>query len=90
MYKNYLICYDISNKKRLRKVAKVAYSFALGGQKSALEAPLTSKELKTLKEKLNKVINPKQDRINIVAFHGEPLLYGRSDFLNFSNGVIIV
>ena len=43
---NYLICYDIFDKKRLYKVRKIVYSYALGGQKSALEAPLSKKELK--------------------------------------------
>ena len=37
---NFLVAYDIFDKKRLPKVKKVVYSYALGGQKSALEAPL--------------------------------------------------
>ena len=41
--RNYLVCYDIADKKRLAKVRKVAYSYALGGQKSAVEAPLDVK-----------------------------------------------
>ena len=34
---NFLVAYDIFDKKRLPKVKKVVYSYALGGQKSALK-----------------------------------------------------
>jgi len=90
VYKNYLICYDINDSKRLRKVAKVAYSYALGGQKSALEAPLKEQELKELIIQVKKLINPKQDKINIVEYYGEPLIYGKNDFLKFKEGVIVI
>ena len=86
---NYLICYDIADKKRLRKVRKVAYGYALGGQKSAVEAPLTPKTLKELVARLDKLLHD-NDKVNIVAFEGEPLCFGKADFIHFDKGVILI
>jgi CRISPR-associated endonuclease Cas2 len=87
--KNYLVCYDIADKKRLAKVRKVAYAYALGGQKSAVEAPLDEKLLKELVGKLQKLIK-ENDKINIIPFEGEPLCFGKADFIQYEQGVIIV
>jgi CRISPR-associated endonuclease Cas2 len=87
--KNYLVCYDIADKKRLAKVRKVAYAYALGGQKSAVEAPLDEKLLKELVGKLQKLIK-ENDKINIIPFEGEPLCFGKADFIQYEEGVIIV
>ena len=54
--KTYLIAYDIADKKRLARVRKVVYSYALGGQKSVLEAPLNKKLLQELIDKLNNIM----------------------------------
>jgi len=86
---NYLICYDIPDKKRLYKVRKIAYSFALGGQKSALEAPLDNKLLKELIDRLQKVIKP-EDKINIIPYSGEPICYGKADYIKYNKGIIII
>lgn len=85
----YLICYDIADKKRLRKVRKVAYSYALGGQKSAVEAPLNRKLLKELISRLEKIIKD-SDKINIIAIDGEPLCFGKANFIDYEKGVIIL
>jgi len=86
---NYLICYDIFDKKRLYKVRKIAYSYALSGQKSAVEAPLTKDNLKELLLKLKAIIK-EEDKINIIPFHGEPLCFGKANFINFDKGIIII
>ncbi len=86
---NYLICYDIFDKKRLYKVRKIAYSYALGGQKSAVEAPLSKKDLKELIDKLLNVIKP-EDKINIIPFNNEPICFGKAQFIEFKKGLIIV
>jgi len=87
--KNYLVCYDIADKKRLRKVRKVVYAYALGGQKSALECPLDAASLRELTEKLQKLIR-ENDKVNIIAFSDEPICFGRADFIAYERGVIIV
>ena len=56
MMHNYIIAYDIFDIKRLRKVKNIAYSYALGGQKSAVEAPLDSTNLKQLVRELKSII----------------------------------
>jgi CRISPR-associated endonuclease Cas2 len=86
---NYLICYDIFDKKRLYKVRKIAYSYALSGQKSAVEAPLTKDNLKELLLKLKAIIK-EEDKINIIPFYGEPLCFGKANFINFDKGIIII
>ena len=87
--RNYLVCYDIADKKRLAKVRKVAYAYALGGQKSAVEAPLSEKSLKELVGKLSKLIR-ENDKINIIEFSGEPLCFGKANFIDINEGVIIL
>ncbi len=86
---NYLICYDITDKKRLTKIRKVAYAYALGGQKSAVEAPLNKKKLTELVHKLEKLIKP-NDKINIISFEGEPLCFGKANFIKYDKGIIII
>ncbi len=87
--KNFLIAYDICDPKRLYKVAKIVYSYALGGQKSALEAPLSKNEVRELIEKIEKVVK-KQDKINIIPFYGEPAIFGKAKHIKYHQGVIIV
>ena len=87
--KYYLICYDIFDKKRLARVRKIAYSYALGGQKSALEAPLNNNYLQELVNKLKSEIKP-EDKINIIEISNNPLCFGKANYIEFDKGVIIV
>jgi len=89
MVKKYLIAYDIADKKRLGKVRKVAYAYALGGQKSMLEAPMNNKTLKELVKRLEKLIRD-NDKINIIEYSGNPLCFGKANFIDYSDGVIIL
>ena len=88
--KTYLLAYDITHPKRLRKIRQIAYAYAIGGQKSSLELPLTKKQLSTLIFKLEKVINKKYDKINIIEIEEDAILLGRAQKLEFSDGVIIL
>lgn len=87
--KNYLICYDISDTKRLYKIRKLAYSYALGGQKSAVFAPLCEVDIKELEAKFQKIIKP-LDRINIIEVCENPLILGKSLPITCENGSIIL
>ena len=62
--KTFIIAYDIFDTKRLSKVKKIAYSYALGGQKSALEAPLDKTLMNSLLKELEGVLEDK-DKVNI-------------------------
>ncbi|MDA3057097.1 CRISPR-associated endonuclease Cas2 [Campylobacter sp. VBCF_05 NA6] len=87
--KTYLICYDISDEKRARKVRKIAYSYALGGQKSALVAPLSQCDLQSLWYFLSKVIAP-EDKINIIEVGARALILGKELPLEYEKEGIIV
>ncbi len=83
------MAYDITSDKRLAKVRKLIYSYALGGQKSALEVPLDKKSLKELVEKLKPLIH-NNDKVNIIQVEEDALLFGRADMIEYDKGVIIV
>lgn len=89
MTKNYLLCYDICNEKRLYRVRKISYPFALGGQKSALELPLTQKEAKAFLAMLEQKIAP-EDKINLIEVEEQPRYLGKSIQLHFEEGMIII
>jgi len=87
--KHYIVAYDILNDKRAVKVRKLVYSYALGGQKSALEVPLKKKELKGFLAELEPLLSD-EDRVNIIEVEEEPMLFGKADVLAFDKGVIIL
>lgn len=88
--KNYIIAYDVFNVKRLNKVKKVAYSYALGGQKSAVEAPLSKKDIKALHRELEPLLE-EEDRLNVIRVKGKPILLGRAKRMEFEdNGIIVI
>jgi len=87
--KTFLIVYDICDKKRLHKVAKIIYGYALGGQKSALETPLNKDEITKLKNKIECIIK-KEDKVNIIPFEGKPAIFGKAKYIDYHNGVIII
>jgi CRISPR-associated protein Cas2 len=85
----YLIAYDISNPKRRAKIRKIAYSYALGGQKSAVEAEINKKEVLEIARKLSAKMNLEVDRAHIVKV--EKFIYLRSaKEITYKNGDIII
>ena len=87
---NFLIAYDIFDPKRLRKVKNIVYSYSLGGQKSAIEAPLDKLSLKMLITELSSEIE-KEDKVNIIKVIGQPILLGKASHISYEkNGVIML
>ncbi|WP_151899675.1 CRISPR-associated endonuclease Cas2 [Sulfurimonas sp. NW15] len=87
---NFLIIYDIFDKKRLPKIKKIAYSYALGGQKSALEAPLDKSLMTSLIKELEDILED-EDKVNIVKVANKTILLGKAKQVAFEkNGVIIL
>lgn len=87
---DFLVAYDVFDKKRLPKVKRVVYSYALGGQKSALEVPLNKNLTKELITELDRIMK-KEDKLNIIKVIGEPILLGKSQHIAYkNNGVIIL
>jgi CRISPR-associated endonuclease Cas2 len=87
---DFLIVYDIFNPKRLRKVKEIVYAYSLGGQKSAIEAPLDKQNLKMLVMELSSHIK-KEDKVNIIKIIDKPILLGKATNISYEkNGVIII
>lgn len=59
----YVICYDIADKKRLRKVAIQMENFGQRIQYSVFECYLSSVKLKQLEQRLEKIINLTEDHV---------------------------
>ena len=85
----FLIGYDVIDNKRRRKIREIAYSYAFGGQKSAVEAILNKKEVFELASKLSAKMNLSEDRVHIVKV--KKFLYlGKAKEITFKNGDIII
>ncbi|MFQ5456201.1 MAG: CRISPR-associated endonuclease Cas2 [Nitrospirota bacterium] len=65
MTANYLVCYDITRPKRLRKVFKLMKGTGIHIQYSVFHCSLTWQQLLDLKERLKNIINPRFDDIRI-------------------------
>ncbi len=62
----YLVIYDISDDKRLHKVAKVMEDFGTRVQKSKFEMDLTEAQLNKLKSRIIQIINPEEDGVKYI------------------------
>lgn len=88
--KKFILAYDIFNRKRLYKVRKIAYTYSLGGQKSALEIPFDKDMVKSFITEIKPIIKD-EDKLNIIKTFDKPILLGRaSQILYENNGVIIL
>jgi len=87
--KQYLICYDITNQKRLLKIRKLLFPIAIGGQKSALVVLLSKKELNKIIKKIKKLIK-KEDKINIIEISSKTIYISNTLDIKFKDGVILI
>ena len=87
--KSYLVSYDIFNPKRLRQVAKIVENYKIKGQKSSWETPLDYKLMKELVKKLEEIIK-EEDKVNIIAVIGEPILLGNAKSIENKKGGIVI
>ncbi|MCF6244157.1 MAG: CRISPR-associated endonuclease Cas2 [Sulfurovum sp.] len=88
--KHYLIAYDVVESKRRVKVAKLVYGYALGGQKSALEVPVSFSEVKAIALELEEKIDADTDKVNIIGVGEEAILLGMATQLEYDEGMIIL
>jgi len=87
--KKYLIGYDVINHKRRNKIRKIVYSYAFGGQKSAVEALLSKKEVFEVARRLSAVMNLENDSVHIIGV--KKFLYlGKAKEIKFEKGDIII
>ena len=75
--REYVIAYDIFEKKRLKDIHRIVADYSLGGQKSSYEAKLDKDSMKTLVNRLLEYMHS-ADKVNIVEIKGVPLLLGRA------------
>ena len=66
MRNSYLICYDISDDKRLRRVFKTMRAWGDHLQFSVFECQLTSSDLARLRGELQDIIHQKDDQVLFV------------------------
>jgi len=85
----FLVAYDIPKNKRRFQIQKIAYSYAFGGQKSAVETLLSKKDILELSTILNDKIHKTYDKVNIIKV--KKFLYlGCAKEIKFNKGDIIV
>ncbi len=66
MRSSYLVCYDISDDKRLRQVFKLMRGFGDHLQFSVFECQLTASDLVRCREALRKIIHHNEDQVLFV------------------------
>lgn len=69
--KHYLVSYDISHPRRLRKVARVLEGFGYRVQFSVFQCPLDELRLERLKAKLAVEVNSDEDQVLIICLGPE-------------------
>jgi CRISPR-associated protein Cas2 len=57
----WVICYDIADKRRLRRVARAMERYGMRAQKSVFECWLNNAQLAVLKQEVQKLLNTKED-----------------------------
>jgi len=67
MRTTYLVCYDITNDKRLRRVFKTCYNFGDHLQFSVFECDLNPAEKIQLERELSLIINHNEDQVLFVS-----------------------
>jgi len=76
MLVQYVVAYDISDPKRLRKVYKALCDFGDPLQLSVFECQLNSKDVLLLKDKLSRIVDRNEDQVLFVRLGP---VEGRSD-----------
>lgn len=71
MKANYLVCYDISDPRRLVKVFRLMKGMGLHIQYSVFHCSLTWHNLTELKEKLKSIIDEREDDVRIYPLPSE-------------------
>ena len=77
----YLVAYDVHDSRRLGRVCRCLKSYRVDGQKSVPEIWLTPAELHAVRASLRQLINPAEDRIQLIALDPrmKPRCLGRAN-----------
>jgi CRISPR-associated protein Cas2 len=86
---DFLVCYDISDKKRLSRVARVVEKYAMRIQRSVYFYEQVSKaELDIFVKKIASLVDEKRDDIRIYTIKDKGLALGKA--MDLDNPLIIV
>lgn len=69
----YLICFDVRDAKRLRKVANEMENFGCRVQRSVFECHLQTQQLQTLQQRLADLLEPSEDQVRYYPLCGKDL-----------------
>ena len=61
----YLVCYDVADPRRLRRVHRFLLGYKAGGQKSFFECWLTPAELRHVQDELTRLLDAVTDRAHL-------------------------
>lgn len=90
----WIICYDITDDKRRRKVVKVMESYGIRAQYSVFECDITDRQQMTLQGQLDKIIEPEEDDVRFYPLNEADIkrvrTLGDNATLNFLNDTEII
>jgi len=80
MRTTYIVCYDIADDKRLRKVFKACSNYGAHLQFSVFECDLSASELVEMERELSAIINHTEDQVLFISLgpaegRGERVIY---------------
>lgn len=85
----WIICYDITNDKRRRKVVDIMESYGIRAQYSVFECEISDRQQMTLQGKLAKVIDLEEDDVRFYPLNKADIerirTLGNNTHLNFLN-----
>ena len=87
---HFLIAYDVVESKRRVQVAKLVYSYALGGQKSALEVPVDQDDLEEIVSEIKEKIDIDTDKVNIIKVDAAAILLGTASQVEYEDGMVLL
>lgn len=73
--KNWLLCYDIANPRRLASVHRYVKNIAIPLQYSVFQLTANNTELQHIINDLEQIISLKEDDIRIYPMHKKPKIY---------------
>lgn len=63
----FLFCYDVSCRRRWRRVHRLLAGYRVAGQKSVFECLMTRAEVDATVAQLRELIDPAEDRVHVLA-----------------------
>lgn len=87
----YLVAYDVSAPRRLRRICRYLTGYKVGGQKSVFEIWATPAELRRIRADLESLMDPAEDRLHVLALDPrmKPRCFGRASTFGASHFAII-